>query len=88
MGSSRRSLPSTKGRGELFKIIEPFLRQENDCKYREAAEKLGMTENAFKQAVFRLREFYRNRLRLTVEQTLAPHEDVDQEIKELLAALS
>lgn len=76
------------GRSEVFRVIEPFLRKEGECSYREAAEKLGMTENAFKQAVFRLREFYRSRFRLAVAQTLGPNEDVDQEIEELLTALS
>lgn len=76
------------GRSEMFRIIEPFLRKESECHYREAAEKLGMSENAFKQAVFRLREFYKTRFRLAVSQTLSPNEDVDQEINELLAALS
>lgn len=77
-----------EGRSEIFRVIEPFLRKENECRYREAAEELGMSENAFKQAVFRLREFYRSRFRLSVAQTLSPNENVDQEIKELLAAIS
>jgi RNA polymerase sigma factor (sigma-70 family) len=75
-------------RAEIFRIIEPFLRQEAEASYREAAQQLGMSENAFKQAVFRLREFYKSRLRFHVAQTLSPGEDVEQEIKELLAALS
>jgi RNA polymerase sigma factor (sigma-70 family) len=77
-----------KGRSEIFRVIEPFLRNESECRYREAAQQLGMSENAFKQAVFRLREFYRSRFRLGVAQTLSPGEDVDQEIRELLGALS
>ncbi len=77
-----------RGRSEVFRVIEPFLRNESDCGYRVAAEKLGMTENAFKQAVFRLREFFRGRFRLAVAQTLAPGEDLDQEIRDLMAALS
>jgi RNA polymerase sigma-70 factor (ECF subfamily) len=76
------------GRSEMFRIIEPFLRKETECRYREAAEQLGMSENAFKQAVYRLREFYKSRFRLAVAQTLSPNENVDQEIQELLAALS
>ncbi|HUS37655.1 MAG TPA: sigma-70 family RNA polymerase sigma factor [Verrucomicrobiae bacterium] len=77
-----------EGRSEMFRVIEPFLRKENECRYREAAEQLGMSENAFKQAVFRLREFYKSRFRLAVAQTLAPNENVDQEIQELLTAIS
>ena len=77
-----------EGRAEIFRVIEPFLRKEGESRYREAAEKLGMSENAFKQAVFRLREFYRSRFRMAVAQTLAPGEDVDQEISEIMAALS
>jgi RNA polymerase sigma factor (sigma-70 family) len=77
-----------EGRAELFRVVEPFLRKEGESRYREAAEKLGMSENAFKQAVFRLREFYKSRFRLAVAQTLAPGGDVDQEISEILSALS
>ena len=76
------------GRSEIFQVIEPFLRKESECRYREAAEKLGMSENAFKQAVFRLREFYKSRFRLAVAETLSPNEDIDQEINELLSSLS
>jgi RNA polymerase sigma factor (sigma-70 family) len=76
------------GRSEMFRVIEPFLRKEGESRYREAAEKLGMSENAFKQAIFRLREFYKSRFRLAVAQTLAPGEDVDQEISEIMSALS
>jgi RNA polymerase sigma-70 factor (ECF subfamily) len=77
-----------EGRAEMFRVIEPFLRKEGESRYREAAEKLGMSENAFKQAVFRLREFYKSRFRLAVAQTLAPGEDVEQEISAIMAALS
>ena len=76
------------GRAEIFRVVEPFLRKENECGYREAAQKLGMSENALKQAVFRLRQFYRARFRLAVAQTLAPNADVEQEITEVMAALS
>lgn len=76
------------GRAEIFRVIEPFLRKEAESRYREAAEKLGMSENAFKQAVFRLREFYKSRFRLAVAQTLSPGEDVDLEINEIMSALS
>ena len=75
-------------RAEMFRVLEPFLRNESECRYREAAQKLGISENAFKQALFRLREFYKSRFRLAVAQTLAPGENVEQEIQELLAAIS
>ncbi len=77
-----------EGRDEIFRVLEPFLRDENDCNYKQAAEKLGMTENAFKQALFRLRKFFRARLRSQVAQTLSSPEDVDQEIRDLLAAIA
>ena len=76
------------GREEIFRVLEPFLRDENDCHYKQAAEELGMTENAFKQALFRLRKFFRARLRAHVAATLSSPEHVDQEIRELLAAIA
>jgi RNA polymerase sigma-70 factor (ECF subfamily) len=49
---------------------------------------LGMTENAIKVAIHRLRRRYRELLRANVSHTLSDSADVDDEIRFLLASLS
>ena len=46
-----------------------------------------MTEGAVKVAVHRLRQKYRELLRAEIAQTVATQEDVDDELRFLLAAL-
>jgi RNA polymerase sigma-70 factor (ECF subfamily) len=53
----------------------------------EAAAALGLTEEATRQAVHRLRGRYRELLRSEVAQTVAGPEEVDDELKRLFAAL-
>jgi RNA polymerase sigma-70 factor (ECF subfamily) len=55
--------------------------------YRELGERLGLSEGAVKVAVHRLRQRYRDRLRATIAETVARPEDVDDEIRDLFAAL-
>jgi RNA polymerase sigma-70 factor (ECF subfamily) len=56
--------------------------------YAALAERLGMTEGAVKVAVHRLRQRYRDRLRALIAETVVSPEDVDEEIRDLFAALA
>ncbi len=58
-----------------------------DQNLAEIAKRLGMTAGAVKVAAHRLRRRYREILRAEVAATLAEGEDVEQEIRNLLAAL-
>jgi hypothetical protein len=51
-------------------------------------QKLGMTENALKVAIHRLRRGYRELLRANVSHTLSDAAEVDDEIRFLLGSLS
>ena len=51
---------------------------------KEVAEQLGMPETNVRVAIYRLRQRYAKQLRLAVQDTLAPGEDVDSEIRELM----
>ncbi len=53
----------------------------------EIARQLGTSENAAKVAAHRLRKRYREMLRAEVAQTLADPQEIDDEIRELFAAL-
>jgi RNA polymerase sigma-70 factor (ECF subfamily) len=53
----------------------------------EIAHEFGMTENAVKQAFHRLRQRYRQLLREEVAQTVANPAEIEDELRELIAAL-
>jgi RNA polymerase sigma factor (sigma-70 family) len=60
---------------------------EADTSLAEIAEQLGISANAAKVAAHRLRKRYRELLRGEVGQTLADAEEIDDEIRQLFAAL-
>jgi RNA polymerase sigma-70 factor (ECF subfamily) len=77
------------GKSELFDALKPaFGGGRTACSYAEIGGRLGMSEGAVKVAVHRLRQRYRDILRITVAQTLASPDEVDDELRHLLAALS
>lgn len=68
--------------------LQGFLTGEaRGLRYREVADELGMTEGAVKVAVHRMRVRFGELLRSEVAQTLEDPADVDQEIRDLFAAL-
>lgn len=78
-----------RGKENVFLALRGALEWNSaDFAYAEAGEKIGMNENAVKQAVFRMRKKYRELLRWEVAETIGDPADVDAELKELLSALS
>jgi len=76
------------GKGEIFEGRRAFLTGADDLPaYREVAGRLAMTEGAVKVAVHRLRGRYREILRAAIADTVETAEDVDEEIRDLLATL-
>ena len=57
-------------------------------RYAEIATRLGTTEGAVKVAVHRLRQRYREVLRAEIADTVASPEEVEDEIRNLFAALA
>ncbi|MCH7478553.1 MAG: sigma-70 family RNA polymerase sigma factor, partial [SAR324 cluster bacterium] len=55
--------------------------------YAEVSAELNMTEGAVKVAMYRLRRRYRDILRDEIAQTVAGEDDVEEEIRDLFAAL-
>ena len=53
----------------------------------EIAREFGMTENAVKQALYRVRQRYRQLLREEIVNTVATPADVEDEMRELIVAL-
>ena len=77
------------GKGAWFAELNFALTGDRSAvPYGELAGRLGMTEGAVKVAVHRLRQRYREVLRSEVAHTVAGPEEVEEELRALLAALS
>jgi RNA polymerase sigma factor (sigma-70 family) len=73
----------------LFEALKPLLTKEDGEKdsCADIAAQLGMTSNAVKTAAYRLRVLYRQTLRAQIAETVATEEEIDEEIRYLLAVL-
>jgi RNA polymerase sigma-70 factor (ECF subfamily) len=70
------------GNAKLFDCLKEFLSDEPGRRSQaEVAAELGMTENALKQALHRLRQRYRQLLRDEIAQTVAVPGDVEDELR-------
>jgi RNA polymerase sigma-70 factor (ECF subfamily) len=77
------------GKEALFESLKAALwGGRGEVGYAEIARRLGSTEGAIKVAVFRLRQRFGEQLRAEVAKTLLRPEDVEDEIRHLLAAVS
>jgi RNA polymerase sigma-70 factor (ECF subfamily) len=78
----------TEGRQTLFDMLKQSLTGgQPSPRYAEVAAALGMSEGAVKVAAHRLRRRYRQLLRAEIAQTVAGPEEIDDEIRYLLACL-
>ena len=77
-----------EGRQNLFEHLRIFLSGDKaELTQAAAGAAMGMSEGAVKVAVHRLRQRYREMLRETIAETVARPEDVEDEIRFLIAAL-
>lgn len=77
------------GREKLFEQLKPTLTEASrTVAYAEIAIRLGTTEGAVKVAVHRLRQRYREVLRAEIADTVANPGEVEDEIRNLFAALA
>ena len=78
----------TAGKSRLFNELKVYLSGESSrSSYLEIGGRLGMTVAAVKVAVHRLRERYRELLRMEIANTVASPEAIDDEIRDLFSAL-
>jgi len=76
-------------KGTLFKQLKGYMVVDRDTvPYQTVAQELGMTENAVKVAVHRLRRRYRELLRDEIAQTVSDEAQIDEEVGNLFAALA
>jgi len=76
------------GRQTEFEALRLFLTgQDAEIRQADVARQLGMTEEALRAAVYRLRKRYRTLLRDEVAQTVNSTDEVDDELRRLFEAL-
>jgi RNA polymerase sigma factor (sigma-70 family) len=77
------------GKRDLFEQLKPSLAGEKDSStYAEIAVRHGISEGAVKMSVFRMRQRYAALLREEIAQTLDRPEEVEDEIRFLMARLA
>ncbi len=76
------------GKGPLFDHLKVLLADEpGHLSQAKMAQELEMTENALKQAFHRMRLRYRECLRDEIAQTVATEDDLENELRHLIAVL-
>ena len=77
------------GKENLFEQLKPTLTEASrSVRYADIAAQLGTSEGAVKVAVHRLRQRYREVLRAEIADTVASPGEVEDEIRNLFAALA
>jgi RNA polymerase sigma-70 factor (ECF subfamily) len=80
---------TASGHAQRFERLKVLLWGEKGSpSYAGVAGELGLTEGALKVAVHRLRQRYRELLRAEVAHTVAQPEEVDDELRHLIAVIS
>jgi len=76
------------GNADLFDSLKQLLPGEPDAPpQKHIAEKLGMTENAVRQAFYRFRQRYQSLLREEIAHTVANPGDIEDELRHLIAII-
>ena len=80
---------SRAGKRELFQQLQPFLVEATQGKtYREVARELGLTEEAVKKSVQRMRSRYHQLFREEIAHMVGCAEEVEDELRDLCAIVS
>jgi RNA polymerase sigma-70 factor (ECF subfamily) len=75
------------GRANRFEVFHGMMTGQRDRSAREVGQQLGISEGAVRVAVHRMRQRYGELLRAEVAATLDEGESVEDELRQLLAAL-
>ena len=77
------------GKTNLFNALEPCLSGDSlPATCREVGQRLNLSEGAVKVAVHRLRRRFRNLVKTEIAHTLPTPDDIDDELRHLIAALA
>ena len=78
----------TAGNAALFDLLKQLLPDEpGSPSQADIAARLGMTENAIRQAFYRFRQRYQSLLREEIAHTVATPGDIEDELRHLIAVL-
>jgi len=87
--ASLRDEFQTTGRADEFAALKEFLvAGRGEISYRDVAERLQLSEGAARVAVHRLRKRFRDLFRAAIAQTVEGEDEVEDEMRFLMAALS
>ena len=76
------------GRAEVFDGLQPFLAWNSaDESYAEVAARLGVSENAARVTVFRMRKRYGELMRQHIAETVATEAEVEEEMGYLMGVI-
>lgn len=77
---------SAANKAELYQFIEPHLLHDADAQSHAAiAEQLQMTTAAVTMSIYRMRQTYRELLRMEIAATVGSPELLEEELKELMS---
>jgi RNA polymerase sigma-70 factor (ECF subfamily) len=77
------------GKADQFEMLSEFLNQNSrDVGYEELAGKMAMPAGALRMSVHRMRRAYRRILREEISETVSTPDEVDSEIRFLVAILT
>jgi RNA polymerase sigma-70 factor (ECF subfamily) len=79
---------TNSGKQQLFEGLKGTLTGDTTTEsYSRIADKLGMSEQAIKVAVHRLRQRYKELLREEIAQTVTSNDEIDDELRDLFKAV-
>jgi RNA polymerase sigma factor (sigma-70 family) len=77
------------GKARLYTALEGLLTRDGQpASYATIGRQLGLSESAVKSALHRLRQRHRGLIREEVAQTVGTKEEVDEEVRHLIAVLT
>lgn len=91
LAAARRRLVddlTAENRDRQLRLLPLALREDLETSYAAIAAELGLTEAAVKKAVERLRDRWQAALRTEIAATVQSPDDVEEELRELLAVLA
>jgi len=87
LGRLREEFDGRDGRGK-FDVLKEFLfADRGEISYANAAARVGLSESATKSAIYRFRQRYGQLFADEIAQTVERPEEVDEEIRHLMAVL-
>ncbi len=83
-----RAESAAAGKAQWFERLRSFLTGESGFTSAETAAELGLTDTAFRGAVYRLRQRYRELVREEIAHTVSDPSETEEEIRHLIAVIN